>query len=300
MSWFGSNLAKLASGYITPKNPSTLSTPADAVVVAPEANCAEISKVSAELTPGVALVARRDHYWRRVHENSTALTGRAIVTERAINVATERCQAEHVRLRSLQKELSSLPHIIATLKDTALQLEDIRLGVLALEEQLGVKTEEKACRELALWKKKRDKKHDDFKADKKRDVLVLEANLKLTQDKEIRAAKLKDEAAKKAEQARADEERRKQRDEEYLRKKAEEAAASKGQSTAVSSSAPSASSSTNGGAPEGVHAGNTSDGVEGFRSEANVTDETKENPGEQQRARKGGEKDQESDEADGP
>jgi hypothetical protein len=53
--------------------------------------------------------------------------------------------------------------------------------VLALEEQLGVKTEEKACRELALWKKKRDKKHDDFKADKKRDVLVLEANLKLTQ-----------------------------------------------------------------------------------------------------------------------
>jgi hypothetical protein len=68
------------------------------------------------------LPCRRDHYWRRVHENSTALTGRAIVTERAINVATERCQAEHVRLRSLQKELSSLPHIIATLKDTALQL----------------------------------------------------------------------------------------------------------------------------------------------------------------------------------
>ncbi len=74
------------------------------------------------------------------------------------------------------------------------------------------------------------------------------------QDKEIRAAKLKDEAAKKAEQARADEERRKQRDEEYLRKKAEEAAASKGQSTAVSSSAPSASSSTSaGGAPEGAN-----------------------------------------------
>ena len=59
--------------------------------------------------------------------------------------------------------------------------EDIRLGVLALEEQIGVKTEERACRELALWKRKRDKKHDDFKSDKQRELAVLEANLQLAQ-----------------------------------------------------------------------------------------------------------------------
>ena len=138
--------------YMTPKNPPTSST-SDASLVTPEANRAEcVTKVSAELTPGVALVARsswnmwppllarvhvdgrwvcrRDHYWRRVHENSTALTGRAIVTERAMNVATERCQAEHVRLRSLQKELSALPIMIAALKDTAVQLGEMHCASL--------------------------------------------------------------------------------------------------------------------------------------------------------------------------
>lgn len=52
---------------------------------------------------------RYDNYWKRIYENTTALTGRGIMCERRIDSAVKKCEAEHEQVRAASSAFDEWP-----------------------------------------------------------------------------------------------------------------------------------------------------------------------------------------------